>query len=108
MRLLGALVLGAVVSVAALLVHREGGLVLLLAVAASLATGLRLRLADHPAPAAAYSLGWLVVLGIALAGRPEGDWAVGSDLAGYALMGTGLVLVVVGISALPGRRPAHT
>ena len=30
-------------------------------------------------------------------GRPEGDYALAGDLAGYALMAAGFVLVVVGI-----------
>ncbi len=106
MRLLGALLLGAVVGTAALLVHREGPPVLLLAVAASLATGLWLRGSGHPATATAYSVGWVVMLGIAVLGRPEGDWAVGGDLPGNVVMGTGLLLVVVGVTALGrGRRP---
>ncbi len=35
-------------------------------------------------------------------GRPEGDFALASDLRGYGLMATGIVLVVVGLVGLVG------
>jgi hypothetical protein len=105
----GALLLGAVVGVGAVAVHRwvvlgvPAGL--LLAVAASLLTAGHLRRGPAPRSAAAYCLGWVAVVGLALAGRPEGDYAVAGDVPGYALMGTGFVLVAFGVASLaaPGR-----
>lgn len=51
-----------------------------------------------------FGLGWLGVLGLASWGRPEGDWVIGQDLAGYGLLGVGLVHVVLITATLPGRR----
>jgi len=103
-RQVAALLLGAVVALAAVLVHRIGLLTLVLAVVTSLATAGWLRQRSHPWTASAFCLGWVAVLGLVLAGRSEGDWAIGADLAGYTLMGTGLVLVVYGVTALRARR----
>jgi hypothetical protein len=58
--------------------------------------------------AASYCLGWLVVFGIAVAGRREGDYVVAGDLDGYTLMVTAFVLVALGVSALPDRRGRPT
>ena len=105
----GALLLGVLVGVAATAVHRVTALGLptglLLAVVASLAAAWHLRTGVVPRSAAAYCLGWVLVIGVVVAGRPEGDYAVAGDLAGYALMGTGLVLVVLGVASLatPGK-----
>lgn len=105
----GAFLLGVVVGVAATAVHRvtTSGLPagLLLAVVASIAAAWLLRTGVVPRSAAAYCLGWVLVIGFAVAGRPEGDFAVAGDLAGYTLMGTGLVLVVLGVASLaaPGK-----
>ena len=111
-RLAGALLLGALVGVAATAVHRVAVLGipagLLLAVAGSLLTARHLRRGPLPRSAAAYALGWVVVVGLALAGRPEGDYAVAADVPGYVLMGTGLVLVALGVASLApsgGPRP---
>ncbi|CAN5282192.1 hypothetical protein BH18ACT9_BH18ACT9_16650 [soil metagenome] len=103
MRHLAALLLGAAVAIAAVLVHRHGFLAVALAVAASLATAERLHRCVVSSLASAFCLGWVVLLGVVLAGRPEGDWAVGSDFAGYAVMSTGLVMIVVGLVSLPAR-----
>jgi hypothetical protein len=46
------------------------------------------------------------VLGTALAGRPEGDYVLASDRAGYVMMATGFALVVLGITSL-GRGDGH-
>lgn len=96
----GAALVGAVTGVAALAVHRSGPGWLALAVTASLGPAWALRSTGTPRVGAAYCLGWLVVLGIALAGRPEGDYVVASDTAGYILMATGFVLVVLGVTSL--------
>lgn len=50
------------------------------------------------------ALGWaLVVLRLALR-RPEGDYVVGGDLGGYALLVLGLALVVAALVTVPVRR----
>lgn len=102
---LGALVLGALTALAAIAVHRSGPLWLGVAVMASFGAALLLRSTSRPRLAASYCLGWLVVFGIAVVGRPEGDYALASDLAGYSLTVLAFVLVVLGVTALPGRRP---
>lgn len=104
MRHVAALVLGAAVALAAVMVHRHGPVTLALAAVTSLATAARLRGGDRPSVASAFCLGWLLVLGLVVLGRPEGDWAIGSDPAGYTVSIVGLVLVVVGVACLPGRR----
>ena len=103
MRHLAALPLGSTVALAAVLVHRSGLLVLALAVVTSLVTADRFRRGTRPSVASAFCLGWVAMLGLVLAGRPEGDWAIGSGLAGYTLMGTALAMIVLGVAALSGR-----
>lgn len=103
MRHAAALAVGVLVAVAALLVHRSGPAPLLLAVAASLAAAGWLRSSRWPTLCAAYCLGWVVVVGVVVVGRPEGDWLVGSDPAGYTMTGTAVVLIVLGVTALPAR-----
>lgn len=109
MRYLGALLLGVVVALCAVAVHRStflglpAGLVL--AVLATVLTAVHLRRGEAPRTAAAFCLGWLAVLGLVLTGRPEGDFVLADDVRGYALMGVGLLLVVIGIGALVARAP---
>jgi hypothetical protein len=67
-----------------------------------------LRGSMRPRLAASYCLGWLVVFGVAVAGRPEGDYVLAGDLAGYAMMATAFALVVLGVSALPGHGGRRT
>lgn len=105
----GAFLLGALVALASVAVHREtisgfpAGLVL--ALAASLSTGWALRrLGSLHRLAASYALGWVVLLGFVVAGRPEGDYAIAGDFYGYSLMGASVVMVVAGITALPANR----
>jgi len=45
-----------------------------------------------------------VVFGVVIAGRPEGDYAVVADLAGYALIAAALLLAIVGVVAVAGGR----
>lgn len=104
MRQLAAAATGSLVALAVVLVHRSGALAVLLAAAASVATALWLLRGPRPALAAGYGVGWVALLGLVVAGRPEGDWAVGGDPAGYVVMGTGLLLLVLGAAGLPGRR----
>lgn len=98
----GLLVAGFVVGLAAVAVHgRTWGLVLgavaSLAALVALPPGLWSRVA--------YAAGWLVALGLAVVPRPEGDYAVASDVPGYVLIGIGLVLLVGALATLPvGRR----
>ena len=101
--LAGALV-GVLCGLAALAVHRSGLVWLVLAVVVSVAVPVLLRGTNVPRTAASYCLGWLVVFGIAIAGRREGDYVLAGDLAGYTLMGTAFVLVALGVSVLPDRR----
>lgn len=109
--LLVALLLGAAVAVAAIGVHRMLLAVPLvvpvgpvLAVVGSLVPAWAARTL-RPALSAAYCAGWLVVFGLALAGRPEGDYVVAADLRGYTLIAVAFVLVATGVSALSSRRP---
>lgn len=97
---------GAATGVAAIAVHRSGPGWLTLAVAASLGVAWALRSSDAPRLGAAYCLGWVAVLGVALAGRREGDYVVAGDTAGHVMMGTGFALVVLGVTSL-GRGAAR-
>lgn len=108
----GALLLGGLTALTATAVHRMTLLGLpvglLLAVAASLLTAWHLRSGDVPRATSTYCLGWVAVLAVALFGRPEGDFVVAGDLRGYLLMGTGFLLVALGVASLasgPRRAP---
>ena len=79
---------------------RSGPGPLSLAVAASLAVAWALRSTGTPRLGAAYCLGWLAVLGLAIGGRPEGDHVLAGDPAGYVMMATGFLLVVLGVTSL--------
>lgn len=100
------LLLGAAVAVGAVAVHRTAvrglPLGLLLALAATLVAAWGLRQA-RPRLAASYAAGWLVTFGFAVAGQPEGDFVIATDLNGYVLTGLAFLLVVVGIAALGAR-----
>ncbi len=100
--------LGVLTALAALAVHRSGPAWLVLAVGVSVAVPVLLRGTTAPRASASYCLGWLVVFGVAVAGRREGDYVLAGDPAGYTLMGTAFVLVAVGVSALPDRRRRRT
>ena len=107
-RHVGALLLGGVVGLAAVAVHRTDALGapvgLLAAASASVAAAWHLRRGDAPRTTATYCVGWVLVLGVVLAGRPEGDYALAGDVWGYGLMGVGFVLVALGVASL-GARP---
>ena len=101
---LGALLLGGVVALAALMVHRSAfpwGL--LLALATSVSVPWRLLCSRLPRTGTTYAVGWLVVLGVALGGRPEGDFVLAGDLEGYALIAASLAVLALGVASLPGR-----
>ena len=104
----GSLLLGALVALAAVGVHRSlFPLGVLLAVATTWAVPWWQLRSRWPRTAASYCLGWLGMFAVVVAGRPEGDYAVAGDLAGYALMaaGFGLVVGVVALAGFSRRRP---
>lgn len=102
---MASLALGVVVGTAATLVHglRVG---LVLALVASIAAVLALppgwwsRLP--------FALGWLGVVLYLSNPRPEGDYLVASDLDGYLLLGSGLVLVAFSIITVRPLRPRRS
>ncbi len=92
------LIAGALVSVASIALHSLwwGLLLVALTLAAALwalPAGWWTRLA--------FGLGWLGALVLLLSPRPEGDYVVSSDVNGYALMGFGLVVLMVAVATLP-------
>jgi hypothetical protein len=104
-----ALLVGLLVSLASVAVHREAfPLGLVLAVLTTYAVPWWLLRSAHPRTASTYVVGWLAVLVGALLGRPEGDFALQQDLNGVLLLVAGLGLVAVGVAGLPGRRPSGT
>ncbi|MCM3514348.1 hypothetical protein [Nocardioides sp. P86] len=87
---------------------------LLLGAAATLATAWALPRSWWARPP--WALGWVVVLGVVLQSSPGSGYLVAQDVAGYLLLGLGLVVVVVVVSdvttlvlrprgAPPGLRP---
>ncbi len=109
LRHLACFVVGAAVGLASLLVHRSvAPLGLVLALATTFAVPWWLLGSARPRTAASYAVGWLVVLALVVGGRPEGDFVLAGDLEGYAMLGAGFLLLVVGIVAFAGRRGATT
>lgn len=53
-----------------------------------------------------FGVGWVLALLVAAMGRSEGDWAISSDLAGYGLLGAGLLHLGFVTATLPLRRPS--
>ena len=105
LRHLACLVVGLVVALAAVIVHRSLFPVgLLLGVATSFAVPSWLLRSRRPRTAGSYVVGWLAALVYVLIGRPEGDYVVAGDLRGYLLLATGLALVVVGLVSWAGGR----
>ena len=108
-RHVAAFLVGAVVALASLAAHRSlFPLWLLVALASTYAVPWWLLRSRHPRTAASYAVGWLAVLAVAVTGRPEGDYLLGSDLDGYALLVGSLGLVVVGIVSFAGGRTSST
>ena len=105
MRLLvaaGLLVAGALTGIATIALHQlTWGI--LLAFAATGATAVALprgwwsRLA--------FVVGWVVMVGWLAMPRSEGDYLVSSDLAGYAVLGFGVLLLVFSVATLPRSAP---
>jgi len=98
------LVAGLVTGLAALVVHlRPWGLPL--ALVASVAGLLALPPGWWSRPPAA--AGWSLAVVLGLSGRPEGDYVLEATVAGYAVLGAALLLVVLAVGTLPPpRRPA--
>lgn len=97
----GLFLLGLAAGLASVVVHRSlPGM--LLAATAVLTAQWALR-QWYRRSAAVFAAGWVAPLVVALLGRPEGDYAVGNDLAGYLLIGTGFLVAAVGITSLGGR-----
>lgn len=93
---------GAAAALAGIAVHAKAWPWLVLAVAAPLVTA-------YAAPAGllrnCFVGGWFAMLLLAVAGRPEGDFAITDSLDGYALLLTGLGLVsYAGVTTLIGWR----
>lgn len=109
LRHVACVLLGVLVALAAVGVHRSLFPVgLLLAVAATWAVPWWQRGSSWPRTAASYALGWLGMFAVVVVGRPEGDYVLAGDLAGYSLMAAAFVLLVAGFVALSGssrRRP---
>lgn len=97
------LVAGGITGVASVAVHNASWAWLLLAIAAPLAALVALR------PGwlrVGFAAGWLLLLAIALQGRPEGDYAVQATVRGYLLLTCGLAVIVTTVTTLPVRRHA--
>ncbi len=109
LRHVGALLLGVLVAVASVAVHRTSlPLGLVVGLTTTFAVAWWLLRSSHPRTVGSYVAGWLGVLVLALAGRPEGDFVLASDLPGYTLMLAALPLLVVALVGLAGRRRTRT
>ena len=96
----GLLVVGAVTGLASVAVH-ELWWGLVLAVAATL-----LALLALPAgwwSRLAFAAGWVGLVGWLVTPRPEGDYAISQDTAGFTLLGLGVLVLVLGLATLPRR-----
>ena len=49
----------------------------------------------------AFVLGWAAVVGYAAVTRPEGDYLIAANVAGYTLLAAAFGLIVVGVATLP-------
>jgi len=90
---------GFIVGIAAVAVHaRWWGL--LLAVGAAIAGVLALR---PGLQRVAYAAGWVVAVALAVVPRPEGDYAIASDVPGYLFLALAVALVILALATLPVR-----
>ena len=48
-----------------------------------------------------FGVGWAGTVAWLAPGRPEGDYLIGSDVAGYAVLAAALVVVVWSVATLP-------
>lgn len=53
-----------------------------------------------------FAAGWTAVVAVAAAGRPEGDYALAANTAGYVVLVVAVVLPMSALATLPVRR-AH-
>jgi len=94
--------LGAVVGLAGVAIHGETpGLLLTVAGTAAAAVALP----PGPRTRLPFALGWVALVGYATAPRPEGDYVVAQNVAGYALLGLGLLLLLHAVVTLRPRDP---
>jgi len=102
-----ALLLGATTCLAAVTVHRSDAgqvpLGLLLGLAATFSAVWALWMSGAQRLTTSYAVGWLIVFGLVLAGKPEGDFAVAGDLPGSLMIAAAFAMVVVGIRSLTRR-----
>ena len=109
LRHVAALLLGALVALAAVVVHRSAfPLGLLLSVLTSYGVAWWLLRSSFPRTASSYAVGWLALFAVVVLGRPEGDFALAQDRRGIALMLAGFGLVVVAIVGFTGGRGSST
>ena len=101
--------LGLSVALCAVAVHRSVfPLGLLLALSATFAVSWWLLRSTRPHTVASYVAGWVVLFGVTVSGRPEGDFALAGDVRGHSLMAACFVLVAVGVVSFAGRRGRST
>ncbi|WP_109509329.1 hypothetical protein [Nocardioides speluncae] len=55
----------------------------------------------------AFAVGWLLMVGYAVLGRPEGDWAIASDLSGYVVLVAALVFTLAAALTSAGSGPSR-
>lgn len=98
---LGLLTLGALNAVPAVLVHqRWWGLALGLLAGTAAIAALPPRWWLRPA----FAAGWMAMVTAAVLRRPEGDYLVPANLAGYAVLGGSMVLLLASLVTLPPPR----
>lgn len=96
-------VLGAASGLASVAVHDKSWLWFVLALAAPLATTIAVAAGLLRV---AFVAGWFGVLMLAVLGRPEGDYAISSNVRGYSLLGAGLLILALAVATIP--RPVRT
>lgn len=95
---LGLLVAGVAVGLASVAVHETWwGLPLVLVATSSAAYAL----APGVWSRVPFAVGWTGTVGWLTVPRPEGDYAIASDVGGYVLLGFALALVVAAVVTLP-------
>lgn len=51
-----------------------------------------------------FALGWALMVGLATAGRPEGDYVLARSPRGYLVLAAALVVLCAAVATLPRRR----